>query len=75
MKIELKIDNETTMILSNNEMDNDNYIEMWFENYRMDENGDYTIKDTDYPDTEALLVNTKDMLKALSALYEYKETE
>lgn len=75
MKIELKIDNETTMILSNNEMDNDNYIEMWFENYRMDENGDYTIKDTDYPDTEALLVNTKDMIKALSALYEYKETE
>ena len=75
MKIELKIDNETTMILSNNEMNNDNYIEMWFENYRMDENGDYTIKDTDYPDTEALLVNTKDMIKALSALYEYKETE
>ena len=75
MKIELKISSETTMILSNNEMDNDNYIEMWFENYRMDENGDYTIKDTDYPDTEALLVNTKDMIKALSALYEYKETE
>ena len=75
MKIEIKIDNETTMILSNNEMNNDNYIEMWFENYRMDENGDYTIKDTDYPDIEPLLVNTKDMLKALSAFYEYKETE
>ena len=75
MKIEIKIDNETTMILSNNEMNNDNYIEMWFENYRMDENGDYTIKDTDYPDIEPLLVNTKDMLKALSAFYEYKEIE
>ena len=75
MKIEIKIDNETTMILSNNEMNNNNYIEMWFENYRMDENGDFTIKDTDYPDTEALLVNTKDMLKALSAFYEYKEIE
>ena len=75
MKIELKISSETTMILSNNEMNNDNYIEMWFENYRMDENGDYTIKDTDYPDIEPLLVNTKDMLKALSAFYEYKEIE
>jgi len=75
MKIELKISNETTMIFSDDAMNNDNYIEMWFENYRMDENGDYTIKDTDYPDIEPLLVNTKDMLKALSAFYEYKETE
>lgn len=74
MKIELKIEQDVTLVLSNDMLDNENYVDMWFETYSITPDGE-RIKDMDYPTGEPLTVNIKDMLKALSAFYEYKENE
>jgi hypothetical protein len=74
MKIELKIEHDTTLVLSNDQLDNDNYVDMWFETYSITPDGE-RVKDMDYPAVEPLTVSIKDILKALSAFYEYKETE
>jgi hypothetical protein len=70
MKIEIPMD-DYHLFISNDLMDNDNYVEMWFEEKRSkhdDEDKEYVT----FPTIEPLTVPIDDLLKAISIFKKYE---